>query len=169
MMTELADRIDCLTRAVGRVAAWACLAVALLQFGLVVARDLLSVGSVWMTELVTYGYAALLTLTAAWTLAAGGHVRVDVFYGHAGQRARAAIDLAGALFLLLPFMLTLAWFAMPYAARSWAILEGSRETSGLPLVFILKSLIPAMAVMMALQGVAQAIRAWARLRAGGSA
>ncbi len=48
---------------------------------------------------------------------------------------------------------------MPYAARSWAILERSQESSGLPLVFVLKTLIPLFAVLMALQGMAQAIRA----------
>ena len=57
------------------------------------------------------------------------------------------------------FMLVLLWLSVPYAARSWAILERSQEASGLPLVFALKTLIPVFAVLMALQGVAQAIRA----------
>ena len=52
------------------------------------------------------------------------------------------IDLAGALLLLLPFAAVLLWLSVPYAARSWAILERSQETSGLPLVFALKTLIP---------------------------
>ena len=91
--------------------------------------------------------------------AAGGHVRVDVFYAHASARTRALIDLAGSLLLLLPFALALLWLSAPYAARSWAILERSQEASGLPLVFLLKTLIPVFALMMALQGVAQAIRA----------
>jgi TRAP-type mannitol/chloroaromatic compound transport system permease small subunit len=53
----------------------------------------------------------------------------------------------------------LVWLGVPYAARSWAILERSQEASGLPLVFALKTLIPLFALLMALQGVAQAIRA----------
>jgi TRAP-type mannitol/chloroaromatic compound transport system permease small subunit len=53
----------------------------------------------------------------------------------------------------------LIWLAIPYTARSWAILERSQESSGLPLVFVLKTLIPLFAVLMALQGIAQAIRA----------
>jgi TRAP-type mannitol/chloroaromatic compound transport system permease small subunit len=69
------------------------------------------------------------------------------------------IDLAGALLLLLPFMLVLLAFAVPYVARSWTILERSRETSGLPAVFVLKTLIPAFAILFALQGISQAIRA----------
>jgi TRAP-type mannitol/chloroaromatic compound transport system permease small subunit len=49
-------------------------------------------------------------------------------------------------------------------ARSWSILERSGETSGLPLVFALKTLIPLFALMMALQGMSQAIRAAHALR-----
>jgi TRAP-type mannitol/chloroaromatic compound transport system permease small subunit len=66
--------------------------------------------------------------------------------------------------LLLPFMLVLLYFSLPYVSRSWAIMETSRETSGLPAVYLLKTLIPAFAVLMALQGIAQAIRAFNALR-----
>ena len=44
-------------------------------------------------------------------------------------------------------------------ARSWAILERSRESSGLPLVFLLKTLIPVFALLVALQGVSQIVKA----------
>ena len=80
---------------------------------------------------------------------------------------RSSISSA-ALLLLLPFASVLFWLAVPYAARSWAILERSQETSGLPLVFVLKTLIPVFAVMMALQGMAQAMRAWALLSLPGA-
>jgi TRAP-type mannitol/chloroaromatic compound transport system permease small subunit len=155
----LAGRIDRLTTAVGRTVAWLALVLVLLQFALVVARYVLGLGSIWATETVIYAHATLIMLAAAWTLRAGGHVRVDVFYAEASARTKAIIDLAGALLLLLPFALVLVWLGVPYAARSWAILERSQEASGLPLVFVLKTLIPLFALLMALQGVAQAIRA----------
>ena len=158
-MTALADRIDRLTTGIGRTVAWLALAVVLLQFALVVARYLFGLGSIWVTEAVIYGHATLFMLAAAWTLRAGGHVRVDVFYAEASPRTRAIIDLLGALLLLLPFAIVLIWLSLPYAARSWDILERSQESSGLPLVYLLKTLIPAFALLMALQGVAQAIRA----------
>jgi len=163
LATALADRIDRLTTAVGRTVAWLALAIVLLQFTLVVARYLFGLGSIWLTETVIYAHATLFTLAAAWTLRAGGHVRVDVFYAEASPRSKAIIDLAGSLLLLLPFAAVLIWLSVPYAARSWAILERSQETSGLPLVYALKTLIPLFAVMMALQGIAQAIRALAAL------
>jgi TRAP-type mannitol/chloroaromatic compound transport system permease small subunit len=158
-MLAIAERIDRLTRAVGRTVAWLALAIVLVQFVLVVARYAFSFGSIWLTQSVIYGHATLIMLAAAWTLAVGGHVRVDVFYAHASARTQAIVDIVGSLVLLLPFALTLLWLSVPYAARSWAILERSQEASGLPLVFLLKTLIPLFAVLMALQGVAQAIRA----------
>jgi TRAP-type mannitol/chloroaromatic compound transport system permease small subunit len=154
-----AGRIDRLTAAIGRTVAWACLLVVVVQFTVVVMRYLFGLGSIWLTETVIYSHAALFMLASAWTLREGGHVRVDIFYADASPQRRALIDLCGALLLLLPFILVLLWFSLPYVARSWTILETSRETSGLPFVYLLKTLIPAFALLMALQGISQAIRA----------
>ena len=164
-ITAWADRIDRLTTAIGRTVAWLALVVVLLQFALVVARYLFGLGSIWLSEAVIYGHATLFMLAAAWTLKAGGHVRVDIFYAEASPRSKATVDLLGALLLLLPFAAVLVWLSLPYAARSWAILERSQESSGLPLVFLLKTLIPLFALLLALQGVAQAIRALTALKA----
>ena len=165
-IAHLADRIDRLNAAIGRTAAWACLFVVLLQFDVVVMRYVFGAGSIWLSESILYGHAALFMLAAAWTLREGGHVRVDVFYADAAPRRRALIDLCGALLLLLPFMLVLLSFSVPYVARSWAILERSRETSGLQAVFLLKTLIPLFALTMALQGLSQAIRSAQALGVG---
>ena len=148
-----AECIDRLNAAIGRAAAWACL------FVVVVLRYVFGHGSIWLSESIIYGHATMFMLAAAWTLAVGGHVRVDVFYADASPRTKALVDLCGSVLLLLPFMTVLGWFAWPYVARSWALFEASRETSGIPAVFLLKTLIPAFALLMALQGVSQAIKA----------
>src|SRR3954451_18523927 len=160
---SLAAIIDRFNTAVGRAASWCALATVLLGFAVVLMRYVLGVGSIWLQETIIYAHAALFLLAAAWTLKEGGHVRVDVFYATAAPRTKALVDLCGALFLLLPFAIALLWFSLPYVIRSWAILERSRETSGLPLVFLLKTLIPVFALLLALQGVAQAARAAALL------
>jgi TRAP-type mannitol/chloroaromatic compound transport system permease small subunit len=159
-----AERIDRLNAAIGRGAAWLCLFVVVVQFAVVVLRYVFGFGSARLSESIVYAHAGLFMLASAWTLGSGGHVRVDVLYAEASPRAKAAVDLCGSLFLLLPFMAVLVWFAVPYVSRSWAILESSRETSGLRAVFLLKTLIPAFALLMALQGVSQAIKALAVLR-----
>jgi TRAP-type mannitol/chloroaromatic compound transport system permease small subunit len=156
----LAAGIDRITAAVGRAVTWCLLAMVVVQVAVVLMRYVLGLGSLWLSEAVVYAHAALFMGAAAWTLQQGGHVRVDIFYAGASPRARALVDLLGALLLLLPFVGVLAWFSLPYVARSWAILERSRESSGLPLVFLLKTLIPAFALLLGLQGIAQAARAW---------
>jgi TRAP-type mannitol/chloroaromatic compound transport system permease small subunit len=157
--TLLADAIDGFNAAIGRAAAWCCLFIVLVEFATVVLRYAFGAGSIAAQESVLYAQAALFMLAAAWTLQTGGHVRVDVFYAQAKPRTQALVDLFGALVFLMPFATVLALLSIPYAARSWAILEHSRETSGLPFVFLLKALIPGFAVLMGLQAVAQAIRA----------
>lgn len=156
---HIAAAIEHVTGTIGRGVAWLSLVVVLAQFAVVVLRYGFNVGSLWLQESVIYFHAALFMLAAAWTLREGGHVRVDIFYAGATPRRKAVIDLFGAVLFLIPFAVTLLVLSLPYVARSWTILERSRETSGLPLVFLLKTLIPAFAVLMAVQGVAQGLRA----------
>ena len=158
-LSKAADAIDSCTSAVGRGAAWLSLLIVLVQFALVMARYVFSLGSIWLDETVMYAHAGLFLLAAAWTLQTGGHVRVDVFYAEASPRAKAWIDLVGTLVFLLPFAAAVFWLSLPYVRMSWAVMERSPEASGLPFVYLLKTLIPLFAVLMALQGVAQAARA----------
>src|ERR1700730_16060298 len=136
-LEKLADRIDALSTAVGRAVAWCLLFMVLAEFALVLMRYVLGVGSIWLQESVIYAHAAVFMLAAAWTLAADAPVRVDIFYADAAPRTKAIVDLIGALLLLLPFALALAYLSLPYVARPWATFEGSREPSGLPGLFLL--------------------------------
>lgn len=158
-IASIADGIDRVIAAIGHAATWCCLFIVLVEFAVVVMRYAFGVGSIGLQELVLYAHAALFMLAAAWTLQSDGHVRVDIFYAGAKPRTRAVIDLVGTLLFLLPFVAVLMLLSVPYVGRSWAILESSRETSGLPLVYLLKTLIPVFALLVGLQGIAQAFRA----------
>jgi TRAP-type mannitol/chloroaromatic compound transport system permease small subunit len=158
-LAAAADRIDRLVAAIGRTVMWLCLFLVLMQFTVVLLRYAFAIGSIWLSESIIYGHAALFLLAAAWTLQQDGHVRVDIFYSKASARQKAIIDLLGSLLLLLPVMAVIIYFALPYVARSWSMLERSRETSGLPFVYLLKTLIPLFALLMGLQGISQAMRA----------
>jgi len=133
------------------------------EVAVVLMRYVLGLGSLWLQEAIVYAHATLFMLAAAWTLQLGGHVRVDIFYAGASPRRKALVDVIGTLVFLFPFAIALLWISVPYVGRSWVILERSRETSGLPLVFLLKTLIPLFALLLALQGVSQALRAAAVL------
>jgi TRAP-type mannitol/chloroaromatic compound transport system permease small subunit len=68
------------------------------------------------------------------------------------------------VFLLLPVTLFITWVSWDYVVSSWSLLEGSREAGGLPGVFLLKSVIPLMALLLLLQGVAMGLKALGVIR-----
>ena len=155
----LARRIDGLNEIVGRSVSWIALAMVLLQVAIVLMRYVFGIGSILLQESMLYMHATLFMAAAGYTLAHDGHVRIDIFYRAASPRAKAAIDLAGAMLLLLPVCALILWISWPYVSSSWKVLEGSKETNGIPAVFLLKSLIYLFAVLVGLQGVSMAVRA----------
>jgi len=163
LVTRLADNLDQLAERTGRGAAWLALALVLVTFGVVVLRYLFDFGSIALQELILYLHASLFLLGAAYTLKADAHVRVDIFYRYLSPRSRAAVDLLGALLLLLPVCGFLLWISWDYVATAWSLREGSRETGGLPYVYLLKTLIPVAAGLLILQGISQALRSLATL------
>ena len=74
------------------------------------------------------------------------------------------VDLLGTLFFLVPFCIFLLVIAWPYVANSWKLLESSREAGGLPLVFLLKSLIMVMPALLLGQAFIIVTDAWKILR-----
>jgi TRAP-type mannitol/chloroaromatic compound transport system permease small subunit len=157
-MYGLADWIDGLNGWIGRIVAWGTIVMGVLQFAMVIARYVFGIGSVWIQESITYLFATLFMLGAAAALLGDGHVRVDVWYREAGPKARAVVNLLGTVFFLWPVTTLILWESWPYVARAIAIREGSRETSGIPLLYLLKSEILVFGALMSLQGLSVVIR-----------
>lgn len=148
----------------GKAVAWLTLLMVLLTFTIVVLRYGFNLGWIWLQESLTYLHVAVFTVAAAWTLQLDGHVRVDIFYAEMPKKRRALIDLIGTLIFLLPFCVFLLIIAFPYVANSWKLLESSREAGGLPLVFLLKSLIMVLPALLLSQGFINAMDALKTLR-----
>lgn len=157
-MTRLADFLDRINRGVARVVVWFALIMALIQFGIVIGRYVFGVNSIAVQESVLYLHAALFMLAAGYTLQVGRHVRVDIFYAKASEATRRRIDIFGHLVLLLPSVAALAWWSWPSVRNAWTIMEGSIAVGGIEAVFLLKSLIPAFCLLVALQSVADLAR-----------
>ena len=166
MLDTLCSVIDRINQQIGRYSAWLALAMVLLMAAVVVLRYWFQFGSIAMQEAVVYLNAALFACGAGYTLKQQGHVRVDIFYSRASARVQACIDLAGGVLFLLPSTLFIFFGNWDYVALSWRIREGSTEASGLPYIYVLKSMILLLAVLLALQGIAEMIKAWRRLKAG---
>ncbi|WP_412063020.1 TRAP transporter small permease subunit [Rubrivirga sp. IMCC45206] len=164
-LPRLADRLSaavgwlCARLVVGMVAAGALAAVLrYLAPVLGITPALNALGDVqWML------FSAVFLLGAAWALAEDAHVRVDVIYGGRPPRTRAAIDLAGTVLLLLPFCALLAWASWPAVVDSVVLREGALDAGGL-VRWPVKLLLPVGLGLLALQGVAQGLRAVATLR-----
>lgn len=154
----LARLLDAFAEGVGRAVSWASVLMVLLTVLVVVLRYAFNLGWIWLQETVTYLHAGLFMLGAAYTLKREGHVRVDIFYQRWWPRGQALIDVLGGVLLLLPTCAFIFWSGWDYVMASWAIHEGSREAGGLPGVFLLKTLILVMPLLLALQGVATILR-----------
>ena len=103
-MLWLADWIDALNRAVAQFVRWFAVAMALLQFGIVIGRYIFGVNSIWLQESVLYLHASLFMLSAGYTLLVDKHVRVDILYAEVSDVSRRRIDILGhLLFLLRPW------------------------------------------------------------------
>ncbi|MGD2118014.1 MAG: TRAP transporter small permease subunit [Chromatiales bacterium] len=165
-MEKLIHTLEQINERVGRAVAWLTLFMVLVTFMVVLLRYLFDLGWIAMQESVVYMHGIVFMLGAAYTLKHHGHVRVDIFYQKMSARGRAWVDLLGTLFLLLPVSLFIALMSWEYVADSWAVLEGSREAGGLPGVFLLKSLILLMPLLMLLQGVVLMLQQLLVLRNG---
>jgi TRAP-type mannitol/chloroaromatic compound transport system permease small subunit len=157
-LIRLMHGLDTFTEIIGRGLAWLNVAMVILTATVVVMRYLFNESSIFMQEGVMYLHATVFLLASAYTLRHNGHVRVDIFYQRLSVRGKAIVDLLGTLFLLMPVVLFIGLSSLDYVGRSWAILETSPETSGIPAVFLLKTLIPAMALQLFIQGVAEILR-----------
>lgn len=158
MSSTLIKSIDYLTEKSGRLLAWLALAMALLTVVVVILRYGFGIGSIAMQELVTYMHAILFMMGIAYTLKSGGHVRVDIFYRKFSPRTRAWVNSVGAIVFMLPLSAFVVGVSWEFVANSWAIREASAEPGGIPAVFLLKTLIPLMAVNIFLQGTAELLR-----------
>jgi TRAP-type mannitol/chloroaromatic compound transport system permease small subunit len=161
---RLAAQLDAIAEHTGRLISWLTLAMVVATVAVVVLRYAFGQGLIWLQESVNWMHSIVFLLGAAYTLKADEHVRVDVFYRDMSERGRAVVDLAGIVLFLLPLCAFLIAESWDYVATSWRIAERSREAGGLPMLYLLKSVIPLMASLLALQGIAVALRCIQRLR-----
>ena len=163
---RLADGIDTATEVVAKVVCWALLVNALLIAGNAFTRKLLSITVPVIYDLQWHFFGAVVLLMAAYTLRRNEHVRVDLLAGRLGERGMAWLDLLGITLVLLPLCLVMVWATTPAFVASLFSGEtrASRESvSDLP-VWIIKSFAPIGFALLALQGVAEAIRCLACLK-----
>lgn len=166
VMFGLAIKIEKLSEWSGQAVSWLTLMMVLLVFVVVVLRYAFNIGSIELQESITYLHGMIFLLAASFTLKEDEHVRVDVFYSAMNHRRRAWVDLIGTVLFLFPVCIYIFSMSLDYVLISWRIGEASGEAGGLPALYLLKSLILIMPVLMMLQGLAWIIRRALYLFAG---
>lgn len=133
------------------------------QLAVVVLRYAFGLSYTWLSEIVMYAFAAMFMLGGAAALRDGAHVRVDILRPRFGEAGRNWIELAGAYLFLFPVCVRIITTSETGLARSWMLLEGSRESDGLPILFLFKTMVPAFAVLLMAQGLSESLKAALRL------
>lgn len=87
-----------------------------------------------------------------------GHVRIDIFYQNKKQQVKNKIDKTGTLLFLLPFFGFIFYISFDYVINSIHKMEASGDAGGLPFVYVLKTLILIMPVLMILAGIKTLVR-----------
>ena len=157
--------IDRVTDAIGAVCTWLTPLMVLLTVVVVVLRYALETSAIALQETVLYVHGLVFMLALGYALRHDAHVRVDVLYSRFSQRSRAIVNVVGHVLFLLPVALFIAWNSLNYVQSSWRVMEGSPEVGGLPFVYLLKTLIPLSALLLALQGCAEIAHGVQTLRA----
>jgi TRAP-type mannitol/chloroaromatic compound transport system permease small subunit len=154
-VARLCDRINLFA---GTSIAWVTLLMVVMQTAVVVLRYVFGIGLLAMQQSVVYMHGIIFLVAAGYALKDDFHVRIDIFYSGFSRKGRALVNLLGSVLLLAPVCAVILVQGWPYVVASWGALEGAPEGTGLPGLFLLKTFILIYAGLLALQGIALAIR-----------
>ncbi|SFM21863.1 TRAP transporter small permease subunit [Variovorax sp. OV329] len=155
--------MDWISTQLGKFAAWAVLAAALISAGNAFVRFGLNTSSNAWLEIQWYLFAATVMMGAPVVLKLNEHVRVDIFYGKLKRHGPVYVDLFGLLFFLLPVMGIIAWLCWPLFVNMYVTKEMSGNSGGL-IRWPAMLLLPLGFALMFLQGVSEVIKRVAYLR-----
>ena len=117
--------------------------------------NLFSINFIALQESTTWLHATVFMLGAAYTLQHNEHVRVDIFYQRSSKKTQAWIDIAGTLIFLFPVCIFIFVSSLSYVKLSWRLSEASQEVGGLPAIYLLKTLVLIMPILLIIEGLHQ--------------
>ena len=167
-LDRVADTIDSVNRRIGHFISWLALSMAVVTFSVATLRYGFSIGWVWFQETYVWMHGIIIMVAMAYTLMAGGHVRVDIIYRTASVRYKAIVDILGTVFLLLPSLVVIAKYTIPYVLLSWERFEVSREAGGMPGLYLFKTTMLLFFILLFLQSISILIRSGKALISGES-
>ena len=153
----IAERIESVIDLFGKVASWLTLSIVLLIVVNVILRYSMSLGSVWAQELEWHLLAAMILFGISFSLLRGDNVRVDLFYANYTPQKKYIVDLVSAILTII-IAVFFVKLSINYVGQSFSIGEKSPDPGGIPMRWLVKSLIPIGFSLLALQGFAEMLR-----------
>lgn len=149
--------IDATTEFIGKSVAWLILVAVLVSAGNAVIRKMFNMSSNAWLEAQWYLFGAAFMFAAAYTLSQNEHIRIDVVYGQFSRRVQHWIDLLGHLLFLMPFVLLMLYYLVPYVKMSYVSGEVSSSAGGL-IIWPAKAILLFGFLLLAFQGVSEIIK-----------
>ena len=131
--------IEKLNKKTGEAVSWLVLSMALTAFFVVLLRYFYNIGFVWMQESYIWMHGLIFLFGASYALMNDKHVRVDIFYRLTSEKIKAFINIIFSILFLIPFIIVISKYSIPYILKSWDGLEKSREAGGIPFLYLYKS------------------------------
>lgn len=154
----ISEKIDRALAAIGKIAAWAGLALVTITIFDVITRRFLVLGSTQLQELEWHFHVVLFSLCIGWAYMKDAHVRIDLLRERLSERKQWWIELLGCVLFLLPYCALVIWFSYDFWHRSWLQGECSNSATGLCYRWAIKIFIPAGFSLLALSGIAVLLR-----------
>jgi TRAP-type mannitol/chloroaromatic compound transport system permease small subunit len=159
----LSNAIDLLNQKLGDICNFLILAACVVSAGNAMIRYAFGYSSNAWLETQWYMFAIVIMFGASYTFKRNEHVRVEILYLMMSERGQLWLDLIGTVVFLIPGCLLLAYLSWPFFHQAYAVGEISSNAGGL-IRWPIKFVIPAGFVMLALQGVSEAIKRVAALK-----
>lgn len=158
LLVRVSEWLDRVVVKIGKVAAWAGLALIAVTIFDVVTRRFLVLGSTKLQELEWHFHVILFAFCLGYAYLKDAHVRIDLLRERLSERAQWWIEVAGCLLFLLPFCALVVWYGIDFTHRSFSTSEVSAAATGLTHRWIIKSAIPIGFALLGLAGIAILLR-----------
>ena len=138
MPERLKDILNFIIKESGKLASFLILLLIILVSVSVILRYVFSIGFIWLQDLYIWVHAIFILLGLTYTLNKDEHVRIDLLYRSLKKKIKKKINFFGSLLFGMPVSFILIFNGFDYFYRSFLLNESSKETGGLPFIFILK-------------------------------
>ncbi|MDQ0320645.1 TRAP-type mannitol/chloroaromatic compound transport system permease small subunit [Pararhizobium capsulatum DSM 1112] len=149
--------IDRITEIIGKSVSWLILVAVLVSAGNAIIRKTFNMSSNAWLEAQWYLFGAAFMGAAAYTLSQNEHIRIDVVYAKFSRRTQHWIDLLGHILFLMPFVLLMIYYFIPYTRMAYVSGEMSSSAGGL-IIWPARAILLAGFILLGLQGVSEIIK-----------